>query len=209
MAATSGQQQLAIGGPAPSFTCDALVGAEFKKVSLSDYAGKYLVLFAYPLDHTFVCPTELLAFSKAAAEFEKINCSLVGWSVDSLYSHLAWTKASKSAGGLGGPLAYPIIADLDKSLSIKYNALLGDTGHTYRALFIIDGNGVLRHATLNDAPVGRSVDETLRLVQAFQFVDENGEVCPINWRPGKKTIKPDPAQSLEYFEAVNNDAVDD
>eukprot|EP00010_Vexillifera_abyssalis_P008261 CAMPEP_0201544868 /NCGR_PEP_ID=MMETSP0173_2-20130828/1491_1 /ASSEMBLY_ACC=CAM_ASM_000268 /TAXON_ID=218659 /ORGANISM="Vexillifera sp., Strain DIVA3 564/2" /LENGTH=205 /DNA_ID=CAMNT_0047953141 /DNA_START=59 /DNA_END=676 /DNA_ORIENTATION=- len=204
MASTSAPQTVVIGEQAPAFTCEAVMpDLSFGKVSLSDYAGKYLVLFAYPLDLTFVCSTEVPSFSDRIKEFEELNCAVVGWSVDSVFSHHQWISMPRKEGGLGGKVNYPLISDLNKSLSKKYNCLLGDTGHTYRALFIIDGKGVVRHATLNDAPVGRNVDEVLRLVKAFQFTDENGEVCPINWTPGSATIIPDPIKKKEYFEKVN------
>ena len=194
---------LRIGGPAPGFSVDALVGEDFKKVSLGDFAGKYLVLFFYPLDFTFVCPSEILAFEDNLAKFNAIGCAVVGASVDSLYSHLAWTQSPRKAGGLGAPLSFPLIADLTKDVSNAYGAMLGDTGHTCRALYVIDGKGDLRHASFNDAPVGRNIDEVLRIVQAFQHVDTHGQVCPINWTPGARTMHADPVKSREYFEAVN------
>merc|ERR1711953_649359 len=147
-----------IGAPAPAFSCQALVNGEFKNVSLDQFKGKYVVLFFYPLDFTFVCPTEIIAFSEAAAQFKKINCQVLAASTDSVFSHLAWTNTTRKDGGLG-EMKIPI----------------------------------------NDLPVGRSVDETLRLVQAFQFVDEHGEVCPAGWKPGKETMKADPQGSKEYF----------
>ncbi|ELR11627.1 peroxiredoxin 2, putative [Acanthamoeba castellanii str. Neff] len=192
-----------IGKPAPDFDEEAVLGQDFTRVKLSDFNGKYLVLFFYPLDFTFVCPTEILAFSDRADEFRKINTEVVGVSVDSKYSHLAWINTPRKQGGLGGALKIPLVADLTKSISRKYNVLMEEAGHTYRGLFIINPKGVLVQATLNDAPVGRSVDETLRLVQAFQYVDEHGEVCPVNWTPGSATMKADPKESLAYFEKVN------
>ena len=187
-----------VGKPAPDFDEEAVVGTEFKRVKLSDYKGKYLVLFFYPLDFTFVCPTEILAFSDRADEFRKIGCEVVGASVDSVFCHLAWINTPKKNGGLGGELKIPLIADLTHRLSEAYEVLL-DSGHTLRGLFIIDDKGVVRQVTMNDPPVGRSVDETLRLVQAFQYTDKHGEVCPIGWTPGAATIKPNPKESLEFF----------
>jgi len=189
--------------PAPHFEATALVGEDFKTISLDDYKGRYLVLFFYPLDFTFVCPTEILSFSDRASEFEQLNCSVVGASVDSEYSHLAWTKTPKNKGGLGGALNIPLIADINKQVSQDYGVLMKQ-GFTMRGLFIIDKEGVIRHITKNDPPVGRNVDEILRLVKGYQFVDENGEVCPANWQPGQATIKPAPSDSLEFFEKVNN-----
>jgi len=188
--------------PAPSFTATALLpDGSFGNVSLSDFKGKYVVLFFYPLDFTFVCPTEIIQFSDREAEFTALNCSLLGASVDSQFSHLAWTKQSRKTGGLG-QMNIPLLADVSKSLSRDYGVLI-DGGISLRGLFIIDGKGIIRQITMNDLPVGRNVDEVLRLVKAFQFVDEHGEVCPANWTPGAKTMKADPEGSQAYFQAVN------
>lgn len=188
-----------VGQKAPDFKCTALVGKDFKEVSLSDYAGKYVVLFFYPLDFTFVCPTEILSFSKAAATFREHNCEVIGASIDSQFTHLAWVNTPKNEGGLGGALDIPLLADLTKEVSEAYGAMLEGSGHTLRALYIISDEGVVRHITMNDPPVGRNVDEVLRLVQGYQFADKNGEVCPANWKPGSATMKPDPVGSKEYF----------
>ena len=143
-----------------------------------------------------------MAFNDRLADFEKINCGIAAVSVDSQYTHLAWTKTPRTEGGLG-PTKLPLIADVSKSMAADYGVLIEDAGVALRGLFIIDPKGVLRQITVNDLPVGRSVDETLRLVQAFQFVDEHGEVCPANWHKGSKTMKADPKGSLEYFGSVN------
>eukprot|EP00008_Paramoeba_atlantica_P005022 CAMPEP_0201480194 /NCGR_PEP_ID=MMETSP0151_2-20130828/4728_1 /ASSEMBLY_ACC=CAM_ASM_000257 /TAXON_ID=200890 /ORGANISM="Paramoeba atlantica, Strain 621/1 / CCAP 1560/9" /LENGTH=182 /DNA_ID=CAMNT_0047861975 /DNA_START=114 /DNA_END=662 /DNA_ORIENTATION=- len=177
----------------------------FREVSLQDYMGKYVVLFFYPLDFTFVCPTEILAFSDRVAEFHQIDCHVLACSVDSVFSHLAWTNTDRAKGGVG-KLNIPLLADVSKQLAIDYGVLVQqgpEAGVALRGLFIIDGNGILRQSTVNDLPVGRSVDETLRLVQAFQFTDKHGEVCPAGWTPGKRTMKADPVGSQEYFKAVN------
>jgi peroxiredoxin 2/4 len=151
-----------------------------------------------------VCPTELLAFSERADEFEQENAVLLAYSVDSVYSHLAWMQTPRKEGGLGGTLNLPLLSDLNKQVSQRYGALLQDTGHTMRALYLIDERGALRHITLQDAPVGRSVDEVLRLVKGFRFSDAHGEVCPAGWtNPGDATIIPDPDAKRTYFEAVN------
>jgi len=185
--------------PAPDFEATAVVpGGEFKTIKLSDYKGKYVVFFFYPLDFTFVCPTEIIAFSDRVKEFNDINCEVIACSVDSHFSHLAWTELPRKKGGLG-PMNIPIVADLSKNISTDYGILLS-AGISLRGLFIIDDKGVLRQITVNDLPVGRSVDETLRLVQAFQFVDKHGEVCPAGWKPGSDTIKPGVKESQEYFE---------
>lgn len=194
--------------PAPEFEADALMpDGSFKTLRLKDFKGKYLVLFFYPLDFTFVCPTEIVAFSDRVKEFKDIGCEVVAASVDSKFSHLAWTQLPRNKGGLG-KMDIPILADLNKDVARAYDALVniegdGDNGVTYRALYIIDDKGVLRHITINDLPVGRNVDEYLRLVKAFQFTDKHGEVCPANWKPGLKSLKADPTGKLEYFEAVN------
>ena len=188
-----------IGKPAPDFKAMAVVDGNFKEVSLNDYKGKYVVLFFYPLDFTFVCPTEIIAFSDRAEEFRQINCEILGCSTDSHFSHLAWVNTSRKQGGLG-KMNIPLLADKNMEISTKYGVLKDGDGIAYRGLFIIDNHGTLRQITINDLPVGRSVDETLRLVQAFQFTDKHGEVCPANWKPGKKTINPDVAKSKEYFE---------
>jgi len=187
---------------APGFKAMAVVNGQFKELSLEDYKGKYLVLFFYPLDFTFVCPTELIAFSERIPDFTALNCEVVGVSTDSHFSHNAWINQPRKQGGLGG-LNYPLLADFNKTVSKDYGVLLEDAGIALRGLFLIDPEGVVKHMSVNDLPVGRSVEETLRLLKAFQFVAENGEVCPANWQPEAPTIKPDPTGSLEYFEKVN------
>lgn len=156
------------------------------------------VLFFYPLDFTFVCPTEIRAFSDRYAEFEKLGVSVVAASVDSEFSHLAWTQQPKENGGLG-PMKIPILSDITKNISRNYGVLLEEQGVALRGLFIIDPKGVLRQSTVNDLPIGRSVDETLRLVQAFQFHEKNGDVCPAGWTPGKESMTADPAGLKKYF----------
>jgi len=188
--------------PAPQFKGTAVVKGEFKEVSLADYKGKYVVLFFYPLDFTFVCPTEIIAFNDRAEEFRKIGCEVIACSTDSHFSHLAWCERSRKQGGLGD-MHIPLLADKNMAISKAYGVLKDDEGLSFRGLFIIDGKQNLRQITINDLPVGRDVDETLRLVQAFQFTDEHGEVCPAGWKPGAATMKPDPKGSKTYFEAEN------
>ncbi|KAJ8404140.1 hypothetical protein AAFF_G00339130 [Aldrovandia affinis] len=187
-----------IGQPAPEFQATAVVGGQFKDIKLSDYKGKYLVLFFYPLDFTFVCPTEIVAFSDRVEEFRKMGCEVIGASTDSHFSHLAWINTPRKQGGLG-PMQIPLLADLTQSISRDYGVLKEDEGIAYRGLFVIDDKGLLRQITINDLPVGRSVDETLRLVQAFQHTDKFGDVCPAGWRPGSDTIVPDIQKSKEFF----------
>lgn len=188
--------------PAPDFATQAVVGGEFKDVKLSDYRGKYLVLFFYPLDFTFVCPTEILAYDAKAEEFRKNNAEVVGCSVDSPHSHLAWLNTPRKEGGIQG-VKIPLLADLNKSIARDYGVLLENDGVALRGVFIIDPQGIVRSFTINDLPVGRSVDETLRTLQAVQFADEHGEVCPANWEPGGDTMVPDPEKSKEYFQKVS------
>ncbi|KAL5102789.1 Thioredoxin-dependent peroxide reductase mitochondrial [Taenia crassiceps] len=187
---------------APDFAGTAVFDGQFKEIELRNYLGKYLVLFFYPLDFTFVCPTELIAFSDRIDEFTKIGCNIIGVSTDSHFSHLSWINTPRKAGGLGG-LRYPLLADFKKEISRGYGVLLEDAGVALRGLFIIDQNGIIRSMTINDLPVGRSVDETLRLVKAFQFADEHGEVCPANWTPESPSMKPDVEKARAYFEKVN------
>lgn len=188
--------------PAPKFSGTTVVNGAFQEIKLEDYAGKYVVLFFYPLDFTFVCPTEIIAFSDRAAEFEKINCALIGCSTDSHFTHLAWMNTPRKEGGVG-KLDIPLLADKSMKIARDYGVLQEESGVAFRGLFIIDGKQNLRQVTVNDLPVGRSVDEVLRLVQAFQFTDEHGEVCPANWKPGQKTMKADPEKSKEYFGSAN------
>ncbi|RWS11905.1 thioredoxin-dependent peroxide reductase-like protein [Dinothrombium tinctorium] len=199
LSVTSKAMAVSVQKPAPDFKGTAVVDNQFKEIKLSDYSGKYLYLFFYPLDFTFVCPTEIIAFSDRAKEFKEINTELVAVSVDSHFSHLAWVNTPRKQGGLG-KMNIPILSDLTKKISQDYGVLL-DGGIALRGLFLIDPKGVLRHSTINDLPVGRSVDEALRVVKAFQFVEKHGEVCPANWKPGDATINPSKAN--EYFEKAN------
>ncbi|KAL8140990.1 hypothetical protein V2J09_007011 [Rumex salicifolius] len=186
-----------VGNVAPDFEAEAVFDQEFINVKLSDYIGKkYVILFFYPLDFTFVCPTEITAFSDRYAEFEKLNTEILG------FSHLAWVQTDRKSGGLGD-LNYPLISDITKSISKSYDVLIPDQGIALRGLFIIDKEGVIQHSTVNNLGIGRSVDETLRTLQALQYVQENpDEVCPAGWKPGEKSMKPDPKLSKEYFAAI-------
>ncbi|KAJ6914568.1 hypothetical protein NC651_016750 [Populus alba x Populus x berolinensis] len=251
-----------VGNVAPDFEAEAVFDQEFIKVKLSEYIGKkYVVLFFYPLDFTFVCPTEITAFSDRYEEFKQINTEVLGVSVDSVFSHLAWVQTDRKSGGLGD-LKYPLISDVTKSISKSYGVLIPDqftidwgsdclvhslsvpmdpevnAVHNYmhvyctfgslmniewesdcvahspsgpmdpegvalRGLFIIDKEGVIQHSTINNLAIGRSVDETKRTLQALQYVQENpDEVCPAGWKPGEKSMKPDPKLSKDYFAAL-------
>ncbi len=186
--------------PAPDFKAQAvLADGTFKEVSISDYQGQYVLLFFYPLDFTFVCPTEIIAFSDRNDEFAALNTQILSVSVDSHFTHLAWRNTPRNEGGLGD-IQYPMVADLNKEISAAYDVLLG-AGISLRGLFLIDKEGVVRHQVVNDLPLGRSVDEALRMVKALQFFEENGEVCPANWQEGARTIKPSPDDSKEFFNA--------
>jgi alkyl hydroperoxide reductase subunit AhpC len=183
---------------APQFKANALVGDQFKQVALSDYLGKkWVCLFFYPLDFTFVCPTEITAFNDAAKQFKELNCEVIGCSVDSEHSHLAWSKQPRNQGGLG-KLDIPLLADITKSIGRDYGVLV-DNAITLRGLFLINPQGKVMYQVVHDLGVGRSVEETLRVLAAFQQVEKTGEVCPTGWAPGKKTMKPDPVRSKEYF----------
>ena len=185
---------------APEFKAQAVMpDGQFKEVSLSDYRGKYVLLFFYPLDFTFVCPTEIIAFSDREGEFSALDVQILGVSIDSHFSHLAWTNTARDQGGIGNT-AYPLVADLDKQIARDYDVLL-DAGIALRGLFLIDKEGVVRHQVVNDLPLGRSVDEALRMVKALQFFEANGEVCPANWQEGARTINPDVDKSKEFFNA--------
>ncbi len=191
--------------PAPAFTATAVVNESFQPVSLADYRGRYVVLFFYPLNFTFVCPTEIIAFSDRIGEFHQRNAEVVGVSTDSEFSHLAWIQMKREVGGLGG-LKYPLVADLSHAISRDYGVLL-ESGVALRGLFLIDKEGIVRHVTINDMPLGRSVDEALRVLDALQHFETHGEVCPADWQPGRLTIKPGVKESKEYFEAAVKQAV--
>jgi peroxiredoxin (alkyl hydroperoxide reductase subunit C) len=182
---------------APTFEAEAVVGTGFQKVKLEDYKGKWVVLFFYPLDFTFVCPTEITALSDAYPEFKKRNTEIIGVSTDSKFSHLAWVNTPREEGGLG-ELNYPLVADFTKEISQNYGVLLPG-GMALRATFIIDPDGKVQFELIHDLGIGRNVKEILRNIDALQFVREHGEVCPAGWEPGKDTMKPDPVKMKEYF----------
>jgi peroxiredoxin 2/4 len=185
-----------VSAPAPDFSAEAFVNGEFKKVSLSDYKGKKLVLFFYPLDFTFVCPTEILAFTDRIEDFRKRNTEIVGCSVDSQFTHRAWAQVDRKEGGIKG-VNYPLVSDLGKKIAADYGVLLPD-GIALRGLFIINKDGILKHSTINHLDLGRNVDEVLRLLDAVDFSEQHGEVCPANWKKGDKAMKPN-AESLKQY----------
>lgn len=194
------------GKKAPEFTAKAVVDGKITKIKLSQYIGQNVILFFYPLDFTFVCPTELHAFQERLGEFEARNTQVIGCSVDSLYSHLAWLNTPISKGGIQG-VTYPLIADLGKGIARDYDVLCPEEGIAYRGLFLIDKTGVVRHQLVNDLPLGRSVDEVLRTLDAYLFVEQHGEVCPANWQKGKESMKPTQQGLEEYFSAASKDVV--
>lgn len=188
-----------VGRPAPDFKEVAVQnGKVIEGFSLSAFKGKYVVLFFYPLDFTFVCPTELHAFSDKFEEFRKREVEVVAVSVDSHFSHLAWMGIPRAKGGIEG-VQYPVVSDLNKTVSRAYDVLAEERGIAYRGLFLIDKGGVVRHQIVNDLPLGRSVDEALRMVDALQYFEQNGEVCPANWQKGSKAMKPDQKGLEQYF----------
>ncbi len=188
-----------VGKRAPEFTAKAVSkGRVIDNFSLNQFKGKYVILFFYPLDFTFVCPTELHAFEEKHADFEARNAQVVGCSVDSHYSHFAWLNTPKGKGGIQG-VNYPIIADINKTIARSYDVLLETEGVAYRGLFLIDKEGVVRHQVVNDLPLGRSVEEALRILDALIYFETHGEVCPANWQKGKKTFKPTQEDLEKYF----------
>lgn len=188
-----------VGRSAPDFTATVVKGSEIiEGFRLSNYKGKYIVLFFYPLDFTFVCPTELHAFNDRLQDFKSRNVELVAVSIDSHYSHYAWLHTPRGKGGIEG-VQYPIVSDIKKEISNAYDVLVPEGGIAYRGLFLIDTGFVVRHQVVNDLPLGRSVEETLRMVDALQFVEEKGEVCPANWKKGEKSMVPNSAGLEEYF----------
>ncbi|HJQ93245.1 MAG TPA: peroxiredoxin [Candidatus Thermoplasmatota archaeon] len=197
-----------VGKQAPDFTAKAVVGQDFVDYTLSSNwkakSPKYTLLFFYPLDFTFVCPTEIIAFSDRVKEFESRGVQVVGVSVDSEYSHLAWKGTPRAQGGLGD-IHYPLVADIKKQIATAYDTL-ADDGTAFRGLFLVDQKGTVRHALVNDHPLGRSIDEALRIVDALQHHEKHGEVCPADWKPGEMAMVDDPVKSKRYFEAKNGPA---
>ena len=188
-----------VGKPAPDFTASAVVNGDFNdNFKLSDFRGKYVLLFFYPLDFTFVCPTELHAFQEQLETFKKLNCEVVACSVDSKFSHHAWLNTPKIQGGIAG-VRYPIVADINKTIARDYDVLIPQDGVALRGAFLIDRKGIVRHQTVNDLPLGRNVGEFVRLLEALQFNEEHGEVCPANWHKGDKAMKPNQSGLRTFF----------
>lgn len=187
-----------VGKSAPDFSEKAVQGQEIiENFSLSQFKGKYVVLFFYPLDFTFVCPTELHAFQEKLAAFKAINTEVVAVSTDSWFSHAAWLNTPKNKGGIEG-IEYPIVSDFNKTISADYDVLLGG-GMALRGLFLIDKEGVVQHQVINNLPLGRNVDEALRMTTALQHTEEHGEVCPANWNQGAEAMKPNADSTAAYL----------
>ncbi|MEX0962200.1 MAG: peroxiredoxin [Simkaniaceae bacterium] len=188
-----------IGNKAPDFTANAVVNGHIvDNFSLADLQGRYVILFFYPLDFTFVCPTELHAFEEKLKAFRSRNAEVVGCSVDSHFSHLAWIQTPKAKGGIEG-VTYPLVSDLNKEISRAYQVLNEEEGVAFRGLFLIDKEGIIRHQLINDLPLGRSTNEVLRLLDALIFHEEHGEVCPANWQAGSKAMTPTQEGLASYF----------
>jgi len=188
---------------APDFTATAVMPDNSMKsdFKLSDYRGKYVILFFYPLDFTFVCPSEILAFDKALTAFQAKNCEIIGVSIDSQYSHWAWKNTPIKQGGIGD-IQYPLVADLDKKISAQYGVLL-EAGIALRGTFLLDRDGIVRHSVINDLPLGRNIEDALRMVDALQFHEKHGDVCPANWTEGKEAMTPTAAGVADYLTRHN------
>ncbi len=188
-----------IGKKAPHFIAKAVVNGEIvDQFSLDHFNGKYVLFFFYPLDFTFVCPTELHAFQDQMAEFVKRDAHVIACSIDSCYSHAAWQRTPKNLGGIQG-IEYPIVSDIHKTIAKQYGVLKEEEGIAFRGQFLIDRAGIVRHQLINDLPIGRSVDEAIRLLDALIFHEEHGEVCPANWKAGAKAMKPSQSGLATYF----------
>ncbi len=187
-----------VGKQAPDFLADAVVNGEFKQLRLSDFRGKYVVLFFYPLDFTFVCPTELHAFQAKVADFKKHNTEVIGVSIDSKFSHFAWLNTPVNDGGIAG-VKYPLVSDITKSIARDYDVLIPDAGVALRGTFLIDRSGIVQSQMINNLPLGRNIEEAYRLVTALQFTEEHGDVCPAGWEEGKKSMTPDQAGLKAFF----------
>jgi len=193
-----------VGKKAPDFTAKAVVNNTFvNNFSLSQFRGKYVILFFYPLDFTFVCPTELHAFQEKLSHFKERNTEIIACSIDSAHTHLAYLNTPRSKGGIEG-VHYPLISDINKTIAKDYDVLHISEGIAFRALFLIDPEGLVRHQLVNDLPLGRCVEETLRILDALIFFEKHGEVCPANWQPGKPGMKATQDGLKDYVAATVN-----
>jgi peroxiredoxin 2/4 len=186
-----------IGKQAPDFRAQAFIEGQIKTVSLEDYKDKYKIMFFYPLDFTFICPTEIMAFQELLEEFKKRQAVVLGISVDSVYSHRAWSQVSRDKGGIMG-VTYPLLSDITKKISCQYDVLDQESGLALRGLFIIDKNNIVQVMQVNNEQFGRNTHEVLRLLDAVIFYQKHGEVCPVNWQEGQKGLVPT-LQGLEQY----------
>jgi peroxiredoxin (alkyl hydroperoxide reductase subunit C) len=192
-----------VGNPAPDFKLDGYFNGDFGQWALSELRGKWVVLLFYPLDFTFVCPTEVLAFSAATEQFKRLNAQVLGLSVDSKFAHKAWVETARAEGGLGGQLGYPLLADLNKTAARDYGVLIPEAGVALRGLFLINPEGVVVHSVVNSLSVGRSVNEALRVLKAFHHLEQHaGEVCPANWDEGGETMVANPDGMRQYLKRL-------
>jgi peroxiredoxin 2/4 len=188
-----------VGKQAPDFCTKAVVNGKIvDQFTLSQFRGRYVIFFFYPLNFTFVCPTEVHAFQERLMDFQERGCEIIGCSVDSHYSHLGWLNVPRSQGGIQG-ISYPLVSDLNKTIACNYDVLRKEDGIAYRGLFLIDRQGYVRHQIVNDMPLGRSVDEALRMLDALQYFEAHGETCPANWSLGKKGLVPSSAGLRAFF----------
>ena len=187
-----------IGQRIENFSCDAVINNHIKQISLSDFTGNYKLLFFYPLDFTFVCPTELHALQDHLAAFTQRDTVVMAISVDSAHSHMAWLNQPKAHGGIQG-VTYPLLSDLTRSLAHRFGVLNNDLGITFRGVFLLDKNDVLQYASIQNLGLGRNIHELLRIIDALVHIEQQGEVCPANWSPGAKAMKPSHAGVREYF----------
>jgi peroxiredoxin (alkyl hydroperoxide reductase subunit C) len=189
---------------APDFTAQAVMpDNQFSELKLSDYRGKYVVLFFYPLDFTFVCPSEIIAFNKKLNEFKSRGVEVISVSVDSEYTHFAWKSTPVEEGGIGN-VQFPMVADLNKNIARDYGVLVNDSV-ALRGTFLIDKDGIVRHSVINDLSLGRNIDEAIRMVDALQFTEEHGEVCPANWVEGDEAMQPTADGVADYLAKHAND----
>ena len=188
-----------IGKPAPNFTAQSYCPCgQIKEITLDQFKGKYVVLLFYPLDWTFVCPTEMIGYSELIPQLKEMNCELFGVSVDSVYCHQAWCETEKKNGGVG-KLNFSLISDITKKITISYGMFNCEAGIARRGYVIIDDKGIVRYIQINDDGIGRNTEETVRIVKALQFSDKHGAVCPLNWNDGKDVITPTPDGIKEYL----------
>lgn len=196
-----------VGKPAPDFNLVGLVKDTFKEVRLTEFKGKKVVIFFYPADFTFVCPTEILAFSDSIEQFWKRDTVVLGISVDSVHSHLAWTRVDRKQGGIAG-VTFPLLSDIKREVCSEYGVLFEESGQALRGLFIVNQKGILKHITINHNDIGRNVSEVLRVLDAIDVSEKSGVVCPANWKAGQQAIQPTQEGLLLYAQTVADGTAD-